>query len=620
LTWVPSGFIQQIQNWLNRAAIEKLHEEGQALEPFVLSNPFYLILPPFFEATKTQEINIYYIYDAPHLTFIYGPDIKMPQSEYVTIGFKTPVVQHGIIRYTPDNLERLSHIFLEINFDLDSEIINVLKKMYLNEESKKMLNKKALFIISVPLSRLKSNTIERIDNYAFITTDKTLNDIGIEYGIFGNPIDSVIKDTGILIGKQNIGDLAKINIYQMRVQYFLDSKSASFNSGVSVFSSKIVAIGVGALGSQIINNMVRSGFGHWTLIDEDIFLPHNAARHLLNSHNVGYAKARVCKEALNSTVIEPLIDEAICSNILKPDNTNEKKILEQSHLIFDFSASIAVSRYLAKNDGFARSLSAYLTPDGRNLVVAVEDDKRNIRLDWLEMLHYREVINNQALFDSLNTPAYHRYGNSCRDISVQLPQDDFAIWSGFTSKRIRELVVKQEASLDIFYRDEYDIKHIAIEMYNTIVFKLSDWNILFDEYLINKMSEFRKRSLPNETGGVLLGNFDTENEICYIIDFIPSLPDSEELPVSFLRGCEGLSDKIKDIEIRTLGQVRYIGEWHSHPNNYSTSPSDADLATFAWLHNIMGKDCLPAIMIIIGENNEMSCIGSDSKQLGFSNA
>ena len=90
-----------------------------------------------------------------------------------------------------------------------------------------------------------------------------------------------------------------------------------------------------------------------------------------------------------------------------------------------------------------------------------------------------------------------------------------------------------------------------------------------------------------------------------------SPPDSEELPISFIRGFKGLEDKVSKINHITLNQVKYIGEWHSHPDNYPSSPSAADLRTFDWLRNIMEQDSLPSIMMIIGENKSMSIIGAE---------
>jgi hypothetical protein len=615
LTWTPSNFIGQIRNWLHKTSVAQLHEDEQALEPFILSNPFRLILPVDFEINKIQDINIYYIHDAPYLTFVCGPNCNIKESEYTAIGFKTPITQHGIIKYTPDNLYKLRNILAEINFDLDTEIKSSLKKMYLDEKTKHFLNRKALFIFSIPLSRSNLDVIERIDNYAFITCDKTLNDIGIEYGIFGQPINSSIKDIGLLFGETDSGDLKNISLYQIKIQYFLDAQTASLYNGVSFVSPNIALLGLGALGSQVANNFIRSGFGKWTLIDEDVFLPHNAARHLLSSEFVGYTKAKICRDILNSTIGEQLINNAICTNVITPSQNKEElsSALEESDFVFDFSASIAVSRFLASNNEFARSISAFLMPDGKSLIVAAEDKERHIKLDWLEMIHYREVINNSDLSNSLNTPSYHRYGNSCRDISVQLSQDDFAIWSGFASKKIRELISKENASLVIFYQLNYEVKQIEVDIYKTELLINSNWKIIFDDYIINKMAGIRKESLPNETGGILLGNCDSEHEKCYIVDIISAPKDSKEYPVSFIRGYEGLFDCVQDIEKRTLGQIKYIGEWHSHPNGCSVCPSNADIETFSWLESIMGIDSLPTLMMIIGENNTMSLMHSELK-------
>ena len=614
LTWTPSNFLKQIQNWLKKTAIGRLHEEDQALEPFIVSYLINLIIPTNFYLEEQPLINIFR-HDEKFITTLFLLPQKPNQSpDFVAIGIKVPEVEHGIINYFINNLSKLALIFSDINFNLNIELIKILKNIFLEKKSEMILNQRVLFIFSVPLKRYKSGDVEKIDYYAFLTS-KTLKDIGIIYGVFGETPDSSIKSTGIILGQDyKIGDTSEIDLCQINIYFRLSSKSAALCNNVSIFNDPIVVIGIGALGSQILNNFIRSGFGKWKIIDKDIFLPHNSARHLLMDCYSGYSKANSCKKYFNQIIDETLIDEALSFDILNP-NQNEKEklldILRNQKFIFDFSASIAVSRYLANDDTFARTLSAYLTPDGNNLIIATEDEKREIRLDWLEMLHYREVINKPELSNSLNIATYHRYGNSCRDISIQLPQDDFAIWSGFASKRIRERVLKLNASLDIFYRSNYDIRQITIDVHSITKLKLSFWEVIFDDYLLNKMSELREKSLPNETGGVLLGNFDNEHEKCYIIDIISSPSDSEELPLSFIRGCKELQSKVQHIEEKTLGQVKYIGEWHSHPNNCSAIPSNADLNTFIWLKGIMEHDSLPSIMMIIGENKSYSFIGSD---------
>ena len=52
-------------------------------------------------------------------------------------------------------------------------------------------------------------------------------------------------------------------------------------------------MGAGALGSQVIITLARSGFGNWTIVDEDDLLPHNLARHALNGFYVGHRNVLV---------------------------------------------------------------------------------------------------------------------------------------------------------------------------------------------------------------------------------------------------------------------------------------------------------------------------------------
>jgi tRNA A37 threonylcarbamoyladenosine dehydratase len=42
----------------------------------------------------------------------------------------------------------------------------------------------------------------------------------------------------------------------------------------------------------VVNNLARSGYGDWTIVDHDHMLPHNLVRHQLDSQALGLSKAR----------------------------------------------------------------------------------------------------------------------------------------------------------------------------------------------------------------------------------------------------------------------------------------------------------------------------------------
>jgi hypothetical protein len=99
---------------------------------------------------------------------------------------------------------------------------------------------------------------------------------------------------------------------------------------------------------------------------------------------------------------------------------------------------------------------------------------------------------------------------------------------------------------------------------------------------------------------------DLEHKIAYIVDTIPSPPDSEEWPTLYIRGCRGLSAKVKEIGKKTDGALQYVGEWHSHPAGSTTSPSTDDKKVFEWLTTEMSRDGLPALMMIVGDDGRFS--------------
>ena len=82
---------------------------------------------------------------------------------------------------------------------------------------------------------------------------------------------------------------------------------------------------------------------------------------------------------------------------------------------------------------------------------------------------------------------------------------------------------------------------------------------------------------------------------------IPAPVDSIHLPVSFVRGFNGLTDEYERITKLTYHQVRYLGEWHSHLN-MSKSPSSADDQQFNELSNEQKSQDLPFVQIIHGND------------------
>ncbi len=617
LNWTPASFLGRVRFWLAKTAVGTLHGNDQPLEPYISGSGAYLVVPSDF-ITKMQRplLMDVFICGQNHETPTFRAIWPNPQGgrppDDIAAAFSCLPQTHGVIRRQPPNLWELHQLCREAGLDLVEELIKVIQEWHIQKPAPKVLDAKLIIIVALPKTRSTGGPIETVETRAFLT-GKTVLEIGVTLGA----IQKFEGKAGHIIGAKAPPPeiIEGIQVGLLQVVNALSAENAALFNGYKSNSVPTVSIGMGTLGSQIFNNLIRSGFGQWTLVDDDLMLPHNCARHFLGDWAVGTNKAEAMAKTANAILDGKSIAKFIPGNFLRPGNHTEaiSKAISEAKLILDFSASIAVARDLASRDLNARCICAYLSPKGDGLTIAVEDREGGVRLNWLEMLHYRAILNETALNQSLQSQDVRfRYGNSCRDVSSQLAQDDAAMWSGVASKAVKELE-KQDMGVLRIYMSKPDggIEIFHPQVTKPLTIALYEWTILLDDWLLTKLATFRQERLPNETGGILVGNFDTQRRTCFLVDALLSPPDSQEWPMSYIRGCEGLREKVQHIENLTLEQLGYVGEWHSHPDGFSTNPSPDDYTAYSWLVGHMETEMLPGIMVIIGENAKFSLVSTE---------
>src|SRR5208337_5028589 len=103
------------------------------------------------------------------------------------------------------------------------------------------------------------------DILTFITNDSVVK-VGEKIGLWqqsGGHLGLLVP-----IDTTKIGGDIKIDLLNSSFEITRDI-AARLNGQKESITKSIVAIGVGALGSQVVMNLARSGFGKWTLIDND---------------------------------------------------------------------------------------------------------------------------------------------------------------------------------------------------------------------------------------------------------------------------------------------------------------------------------------------------------------
>lgn len=164
---------------------------------------------------------------------------------------------------------------------------------------------------------------------------------------------------------------------------------------------------------------------------------------------------------------------------------------------------------------------------------------------------------------------------------------------------------REDALIRVWQRDP---ERGAVEVHDVTVmaeqrFELNDLDLYIDEGVLRQLRRLRQQGFPNETGGVLLGYYDFNIKAVIVVMGLPAPPDSKASSTFFKRGIERLPEVVKDASVRTAGMVHYIGEWHSHPPGHSASPSRDDLMQLVYLALGMADDGLPAVQLIVGEND-----------------
>jgi proteasome lid subunit RPN8/RPN11 len=124
---------------------------------------------------------------------------------------------------------------------------------------------------------------------------------------------------------------------------------------------------------------------------------------------------------------------------------------------------------------------------------------------------------------------------------------------------------------------------------------------MLDSAVRETVANYRRKRLPNETGGVLLGTFDMTRRVALVSVALPSQDDSKEWPTVYIRGSAGLRGVVSRAEITTGGGMEYLGEWHSHPKGANAAASKDDRKALTLLSEVMAEDARPAIMLTVWE-------------------
>lgn len=236
----------------------------------------------------------------------------------------------------------------------------------------------------------------------------------------------------------------------------------------------------------------------------------------------------------------------------------------------------------------------------------LEDAERRVRTASLEAQYYRAILRSAWGTRHLTTEStVRRTGAGCRDRSLVMSAESILLHGAILARRLRLLADRDTASIGVWTCDDGNgsVSFQDVPVHDMRQATCGIWKIYWDDGLDEHLRGLRTRSLPNETGGILLGVTDHKLHTIHIVDALDAPLDSDASPEGFTRGREGVEQARQDCLTRTARMVDYVGEWHSHPRGVSANPSGLDVELLAHLATILASDGVPGVMLIVGERD-----------------
>lgn len=577
-------FIESIRRWFQLNSIGELHEKERPLEVFFVT-PEFSYLTAYFAGKEYMPVK--YTRRTPFTSVI--EEVCKEKSDYSLVSVLTQTNISGAIRRVPKCMGDLRELQGVNGMPLADYILEeVMSKEGLLKSTKALM-----VCLVMPMKRDERSDFENVNLFA-LRFDKPAHDIVHAVKRLGNYatayVDQLELNTSVLLTPVDLRDLA-------------------FRNGILFEERELTIIGTGSLGSQVLDHFVRCGVvSVVNVVDNDVFAPHNMARHTLEAKDIMNYKVDALKEKYKG--LYGLKINVFRENYLHTDKNTNDLIMTTSQLVIDASTSVSVERKLALDMATypVRRCSVFLNPKGTDVVMMMEDKARVHRLDLLEMDYYRNIISNEALVGHLDLSEKHPTNVfSCRSESVVMDFDGIGTLGSIVSGQIKIHATADEAELAIWrlQSESGEVKRCELDITEWIEIKQGKTTLYITKAVFEEMCELRNQKLdlsePVETGGTFIGTYDRDRIIVYVVYMIAAPDDSVATGTSYIRGVKGLAEEVERIIKLTGYQMVYIGEWHSHPHGCSNAPSVKDKKLYAEMSEELGKNDYPFVMGILSD-------------------
>jgi len=600
-----SAILNQLSDWLAKAAIDDLIDPSQGWEPIRRDNTFGWMaydLPRLRSFVQNDAGSLVFrckVWQLPDRQYFVWVSDEEPCSITPTlimgsgIPEKTPygILYQSLVvflwadsekiinRYLPEDIENLDQFYqrakdYNIFGSLQSAVTNI--GWAFKQTSRNVANFPFFVIICVRRP------------YALIGDDSSLE--LIPYVI------QCKNDNSVTLLPEAIKRIHTDSpVFPLGHRHKVTKRLLQRMSGIKTQKNNnpIVHVGCGSVGSKIAMHLARSGHEPFRLIDNAAFSPHNVARHALTSMSaiLGLSKATLLAEEIRSLRIqaEPTIGDII--EISKSQDGKVNPLINSNSLIIESTGSTAVRDMLASlPDGQLRGrlFHAALYEQGKVGIIAIEGTGRNPNVNDLVLRFWNERASNAELQSQFSSSSEEmgrqEVGLGCGSHTMVMPDSRISLFTAGMAQRAIQIldskndVIKAgELWIGILGRNQMSTSWEFIKTDPTTVLTVKAQNVwqirVLDEAIV-QINEESKAWGDTETGGVLIGRICLYNRSFNVARVLEAPPDSTRSHNSFVLGIEGLRKNVQELHDKSGGTLTYVGTWHSHPRGGSASSTD----------------------------------------------
>jgi hypothetical protein len=364
-------------------------------------------------------------------------------------------------------------------------------------------------------------------------------------------------------------------------------------------------IGCGSVGSKIAVHLARQGRGPSLIVDNKLMSPHNYARHAtfpaVLDHAPQPAKTTMLAMALRSLQQCPDVEQSDVTSLIKTADGSEK--LSSSMLVLNTTASTVVRERLSFHPAEKRPRfgEAHLLGGGSAAYAAFEGSDGNPSLSDLAVESYRLIGDDDDLRDRVFNAQSEAItiGQGCSAVTFPMPDSHLSALAGglaeLTIRRLRDAdTTHGQLALGKMGADGLSQSWTSYTVPKWVSIGSSGSPAIRISARVNEQirKEIAQRS-GTETGGILVGRFSQIGNCFQVVDLLSAPSDSIFTAEKFTLGTQGLKAAINALISNSGGSLYVIGTWHNHL--VKSGPSSIDVATAA---KLALRQFFPFLMLI----------------------